>query len=56
MQVLIPTFKTRLEELFESPQIGDGGQKLEPWSDQALDYLLDVGLARSGFAAIEVSG
>ena len=30
LQVLIPTFKTKLEALFESPVIDEGG-RLEPW-------------------------
>lgn len=49
LDVFVPTFENRLRPLFEQPQEREG-QVLQPWSPEALDFLLKEGLAGHGLA------
>lgn len=52
--ILVPTYQAALESLFHKPIRDDKGQVFAPWTPQALQFIWDIGLARSGFAALEV--
>ena len=52
LRVMAPGFASVLQPLFEEPIRNEEGQLLPPWSPQAVDYLLEIGLARAGFAAL----
>lgn len=55
IEVLLPEVAASLRSLFEEPLQDDGGKTLEPWTPQALAYLLETELPRSGWAAVAVS-
>ena len=54
VELLLPEVAAPLKGLFEQPLQNDAGQTLTPWSPQALEFLLETELPRSGWAAVAV--
>ena len=54
IEVLLPEVAGSLKPLFEQPLRDDGGKTLDPWTPQALAYLLETELPRTGWVAVAV--
>lgn len=49
VEVFVPSYEQRTRDLFERP-LQVEGKTLQPWTPEALRYLLNTGLSRQGLA------